>query len=117
MRISITQLPLYERALEAFCPHDSPADCFNVANRLGNVRFNRREWRKAATALIRAVQAMNTLYCRQASDEHRDAWLHRAVSTYRLAAYALARLGHLRAAAVILEQGRARSLSRIKVRD
>jgi tetratricopeptide (TPR) repeat protein len=107
----------YERALEGFRPRDSPAACFNVANRLGYVRFNRREWRKAAAALIRAVQAMNTIYRSQASDGHRDAWLGRAISTYHLAAYALARVGHLRAAAVILEQGRARSMSQIEVRD
>lgn len=103
----------FERALAVFHPDVSPAACFNVANRLGQIHFERREWTKAANTLVQAVQAMDALFGVQTADTHRDAWLGRGQFAYSKAAYALARIGDLREAVVVLEQARARSLSRV----
>jgi CHAT domain-containing protein len=101
----------FESALTVFHPDVSPAPCFNLANRLGQIQFERREWTKAANNLVQAVQAMNALSGVQAADTHRDAWLGRGQFAYSKAAYALARIGDLRHAVVVLEQARAHGLS------
>ncbi|MGG6294923.1 CHAT domain-containing protein [Leptolyngbya sp. AN02str] len=107
----------YEKALEIYTPQDFPKDCQRTAVGLGNLLFKEQAWFKAAKAFTRALRAGELLYQNCILLESKTAELAKTGSLPHFAASALARCGHLKAATLILERGRARELSNILERD
>jgi hypothetical protein len=78
---------------------------------------DRGAWQEAAEAGGCGLEAMTRLFRTQLVREHKEAWLQAAIGLPTHAAYALARSGDAKAAAVALERGRALLLSEVLERD
>lgn len=77
----------------------------------------RRNWATVVEACDFGLAAADRLFHLQLAREHKGLWLEEARQLPALAAYALAKLGDLRRAAVTLERGRALLLSEALGRD
>ncbi len=73
--------------------------------------LERAAWKEAIEALDFGLRAEEILLNEQAVREHKESWLRSARGLHAGGAYALARHGDLRRAAVVLEEGRGRLLS------
>jgi CHAT domain-containing protein len=71
----------------------------------------RGSWVEAVEAFGLAMRAVDDLFRRQLLRHHKEAWLRASVGLFAKAAYALARSGDVKGAAVALERGRALLLS------
>ncbi len=100
----------FHQALEIYDAGRYPAPCRGAAQRLGDVHFDAGRWSAAVEAYRVAVEAAENLYRASMQPRGKEAEIARMRDLYRRTAYALARCGDARAAVLILEQARARSL-------
>ena len=100
-----------ERALDIFQPERLPHNSRMAARLLGNLCAGNQQWKKACHAYTKAIQATEFLYRASLSRRNKESELSEANDLFRCAAYAQAKVGDYRAAAVIVERGRARMLS------
>jgi len=110
--ISAYQLALQVRTRDAF-----PKECRQTARNLGNLYFEQRNWEAVTVAYTNALAAAEILYQSCILLDGKAAELAETADLPRRTAYALARSGHLKAAVLGLEQGRARGLSESLDRD
>jgi CHAT domain-containing protein/tetratricopeptide (TPR) repeat protein len=99
-------------ALSILRPTSSPRACTAVGWRLGNMLAERDEWSEAAGAFRDAVQAAELSFHGRLATTARQEEIERVGNLNRWAAFALARAGDDTAAALALENGRARELRR-----
>ncbi|MFO1433812.1 MAG: CHAT domain-containing protein [Candidatus Competibacteraceae bacterium] len=107
----------YQSSLEIYHPELFPNECRITARSLGNLHFEQQRWTEAATTYQQALQAADTLYQSALFLDSQAAELTETSNLNHRAAYALAKAGELQAAALALEQGRARGLSDTLARD
>jgi CHAT domain-containing protein/peptidoglycan hydrolase-like protein with peptidoglycan-binding domain len=107
----------YQSSLEIFTPEALPNDCRRSASSLGNLYSKQHQWQEAVVIYQKALQASESLYQSANLLDSKAAQLTETANLPRRAAYALARIGDLPAAALTLEQGRARGLSESLDRD
>jgi len=107
----------YEKALKIYTPLAFPNDCRQTASSLGSLHFKEQAWLKAARAYIRAFRAAEHLYQNCILLEGKTAEIAEMGNLHYYTACALARCGHLKAATLVLERGRARGLSESLERD
>jgi hypothetical protein len=87
------------------------------ARNWGNWALERRAWAEAVRAYGYGMEAIERLYRAQLTRRAKEAWLREAQGLPARAAYALARTGDVKEAAVALERGRARLLAEVLERD
>lgn len=88
-----------------------------IAREWGDWATQRQAWPEAVTAYKYALTAVDSRYRVQVLRTSQDQWLEEVRSLHAAAAYAHARAGDLRAAALTLERGRTRGLSMAISRD
>jgi CHAT domain-containing protein len=99
-------------ALSTLRPTTAPRWCANVGGRLGDLLAKRGEWAEAAAAFSDAVDAADFNFHTRLDTASREEETRRAGNLSRWAAFAIARNGDPVAAALVLENGRARELRR-----
>jgi CHAT domain-containing protein/tetratricopeptide (TPR) repeat protein len=99
-------------ALSMLRPTTAPRWCMNVGGRLGDLLAKRGEWGEAAAAFSDAVDAADFSFHTRLDTASREEETRRAGNLTRWAAFAIARKGDPVAAALVLENGRARELRR-----
>jgi len=87
------------------------------ARNWGNWALERRAWAEAVRAYGYGMEAIERLYRAQLTRRAKESWLRAAQGIPARAAYALARSGDVKEAAVALERGRARLLAEVLERD
>ncbi|MDZ8242322.1 MAG: CHAT domain-containing tetratricopeptide repeat protein [Nostoc sp. ChiQUE01a] len=107
----------FEFSLKVFSIQDFPQQCRQTATNLGNLHFEQQAWAEAASAYTKALEAGEILYQSAILLDGKAAELAATKDLPQRAAYALTRSGDLQAAALTLEQGRARGLSETLDRD
>ncbi|EKU96551.1 hypothetical protein Lepto7375DRAFT_0013 [Leptolyngbya sp. PCC 7375] len=107
----------YQQALDIFQPHLFPNECRQTAYNLGDCYASSECWQSAVNAYEKALQAMEILYQASLSLSSQEAELKESPNLFRRMAYVQARAGHLEAAVVTIERGRARRLSEVLRRD
>ncbi|MEP0914022.1 CHAT domain-containing protein, partial [Leptolyngbya sp. GB1-A1] len=107
----------YQSSLEIYDAESFPNDCRRAARSLGNLYAEQHRWAAAVPIYQKALHAAELLYQSANLLDSKAAELAATADLPRLAAYALARTGHLKAAVLTLEQGRARGLSETLERD
>lgn len=98
------------QALEVFSPQAFPSDVHEIATLLANLLFSQGRWPEAADASSRALAAGDVLFRASLFRDSKEIVAETGGFASR-AAYAQARTGNLREAAVLLERGRARLLA------
>lgn len=106
-----------QQALEVFSPDQFPNDCRRTAAFMGDRYSDNQQWPEAAWAYELALQAAENLYQSSLLQSSQDVELSASGSLFRQAAFALAKIGNLEQAVEMLEQGRARGLSKVLQRD
>ena len=81
-----------------------------VCGNLGYLHIVKNKWRESCDTLLQGIEVADTLYLTQATTINRELWSATAGNIYRRAAYALANLGRIDEAVVILERGRSKIL-------
>ncbi len=99
-------------ALGVLGPTAVPDACKEVAWRLGWLLATRGDWPGAAAAMSTAVEAADLMFHARLDAASREREIRDAGNLHRWAAYALARAGNLRGAAVVLDAGRGREIAR-----
>ena len=107
----------YQFSLTIFTPELFPDDCRATARSLGNLYSEQKRWQEAISVYQQALRAAEILYQTASLLDGKAAELAETADLPRRAAYAFARCGDLQAAALTLEQGRARGLSETLDRD
>jgi CHAT domain-containing protein/glutaminase len=107
----------YQSSLEVFKPELLPDYCRRIARSLGNLYSDQRRWQDAIPIYEKALKASEILYQSANLLDSKAAELRETADLPRRAAYAFAHTGDLQAAALTLEQGRARGLSESLDRD
>lgn len=107
---------IYEQACQEGLQQDLDLT-LSAGREWGNYAWDRAKWDDAARAYSYALEAFELLYREQLSRESQQVRLQEALSLYERAAYAHCKIGKLREAVLILEQGRARSLNDALARD
>lgn len=107
----------YSAALEVYRPELLPADCRNVAVRLGRLLARSGQWSEAAAAFELALRATELLHLRALLPSGREAVLARAPELFQDAGYTLVRAGRVRDGVATLERGRARALGDALARE
>ena len=107
----------FEQALAAHDVEAWPDQALTVSRSLGDLYLQRGDWTSAARVLGIGADAVQLADRRQLLLSGRDVWLDQAKGIFRDAAYALARVGRSRDAAVLLERGRARQLGDVLARE
>jgi CHAT domain-containing protein/tetratricopeptide (TPR) repeat protein len=101
----------FRKALKEFDPKSFPEDCRRTAGDLGKIYFAQRRWSRAVSVYRLALKSADILYEGSVLPTSKEVELESAAILHHRMAYALARIGRLREAAAVLENGRARSLS------
>ncbi len=107
----------YQASLTVFDPDLLPNYCRGTSRRLSDLYAEQKRWAEAIPIYQKALQAAEILYQSATLLDGKAAELAETADLPRRAAYALARSGDLQAAALTLEQGRARGLSETLDRD
>jgi CHAT domain-containing protein len=107
----------YRSSLEIFTPIALPDDCRRTARLLANLYSDQARWAEAAASYPVALTAAEICYQRSDLLDSKASELSTTADLPRRAAYAYAKVGKLQAAALTLEQGRARGLSESLDRD
>jgi CHAT domain-containing protein len=107
----------YRSSLEIFTPTALPDDCRRTGRLLANLYSDQARWAEAAEIYSVALQAAEICYQRANLLDSKASELTTTADLPRRAAYAYAKIGKLQAAAITLEQGRARGLSESLDRD
>lgn len=81
-----------------------------VCGNMGALYIIKANWSNACNVLLQGIEVADTLYLTQATTINRELWSTTAGNIYRRAAYALANLGRIAEAVVILERGRSKIL-------
>jgi CHAT domain-containing protein/tetratricopeptide (TPR) repeat protein len=95
----------------------APNLILRAASAWGQLECQLGMWQQGSRALARAVDAFEYLYRSQPLLTGRSSWQGVIRGLHTAAAYALARSGNLRQAAVAIERGRARNLNDTLARD
>lgn len=114
---AMAALSVFERALAQLDPQLSPRLVLDTAKSYGNLLFAHSRWEEAARVCGIAAHALSSLYRTQSREQSRSSWLAQSGDVPTMAAYAMARVGRLREAAVMIETGRARSLNESLARN
>ena len=107
----------YRSALTIFTPEQLPVDCRKTAYLLGNLYAKNQRWSEACETYQTALAATEVLYQASLFRRNQELELFETNDLFRLAAYARAKNGEYKQAAVIIERGRARGLSDALERD
>ncbi|MGG6239686.1 CHAT domain-containing protein [Nodosilinea sp. AN01ver1] len=107
----------YRQALEVYTFNTFPNECRRTARYLGNLYFDQQNWLQSAKASCRAIRAAEVLYQSCILPDSKVSELTIADGLMSHCAYALARIKHLKAAVLVLEQHRARGFSEALDRD
>lgn len=107
----------YLAALEIFTSETYPYDCRRSARQLAILYADNNLWQEAQATYQTALNAAEILYQSALSKVSQEVELTESDNLYRCAAYAYAKIGDLKTAVSVLEQGRARSLSETLQRD
>ena len=107
----------YKKALEIFLPETLPFDCRRTARLLGDLYAQENRWTEAAHAYQLALEASEIPYEASLSLAGKEDELAKTGELFHRTAYALACSGDLESAVVMIERGRARSLSENLARD
>lgn len=114
---AMAALAFFEQALTHLDPELSPRLVLDTAKSYGGLLFAHSRWEEAARVCGIGAQALSSLYRTQSREQSRSSWLTQSGDVPTLAAYAMARVGRLREAAVIIEIARARSLNESLARN
>ena len=106
-----------KQALQVYTCDTFPKECQRISSLLGNIYLEQQAWSKAASAYATALSAAEVLYQACIFLDGKTSELIEAAGLFRRAAYTCARVGELKRAIEILEQGRARGLSESLNRD
>ncbi len=105
-------LALARDGLDLVSPQSAPVTCKNLAWRVGSILSKREDWPGAAGAFATALAAAEITVNARIDSGARANEIRSVGNLHRWAAYAFARAGDPRAAALALDSGRARELQR-----
>lgn len=97
-------------ALAILRPTSAPGACADVSGRLGGLLADAGAWHEASDAFRDAIEATELLFHGRLETEAREEEMRRAGNLSRWASFAFAKAGDPVAAALVLENGRAREL-------
>jgi CHAT domain-containing protein len=101
----------YRAALSGLTPTSEPRETARTSRSLANLASEANNWPLAAEAWEIAAEAAARAWESRVTAEGREVELDENVNVFRLAAFALAKAGHLTRAVEVLEMGRARQIS------
>jgi len=104
-------------ALTVLRPTTVPDGSRDAAWHLGSLLAEREDWQGAAAVMREAVEAADLAFHARLDTSSREREARRAGNLHRWAAYAIARAGDARGAAVVLDAGRGREIGRRLGRD
>lgn len=107
----------YREALTVFTPETLPVDCRKTAYQLATFLATQHQWEEACEAYKISLAAAERLYQSTPFRKNQEAELFETNDLFRRAAYAYAKCGYLEEAVVILEQSKARGLSKALERN
>jgi tetratricopeptide (TPR) repeat protein len=99
-------------ALTVLRPTTVPDGCKDAASHLGSLLAQREDWQGAAAAMREAVEAAGLAFHARLDASSREREARSTGNLHRWAAYAIARAGDARGAAVVLDAGRGREIGR-----
>ena len=99
-------------ALTVLRPTTAPDSCKEAAWRLGALLMDRDDWEGAADALREAVEAAELIFHARLDTVSREREARKTGNLHRWGTYAIARAGDAVGAAVVLDAGRGREISR-----
>jgi len=100
------------KALTVLRPTTVPDGCKDAAWHLGSLLGESEDWQGAAAAMREAVEAAELAFHARLDTSARQRETRSAGNLHRWAAYAIARAGDARDAAVVLDAGRGREIGR-----
>jgi tetratricopeptide (TPR) repeat protein len=99
-------------ALTVLRPTTVPDGCKDAAWHLGSLLADREDWQGSAAAMREAVEAAELAFHARLDTSAREREARSTGNLHRWAAYAIARVGDVRGAAVVLDAGRGREIGR-----
>lgn len=107
----------YRESLTVFTPKMLPVDCRKTSYQLATFLASQNRWKESCDAYRTSLIAAEQLYQATPFRKNQEAELIETNDLFSRAAYAYAKCGYLKEAAVILEQSKARGLSKALERN